>query len=420
MDNRGEPDDAGNTLLVTGRMAVPTCLVSGIMLIAWALSQHSAVRIGGLGSGALSLAVAAWTRSVAWERVPPYVLPGLVVAASANSGLLAYLAPNEPVTIGTTAIGVLWLSFSLRGIAYRTMVVAQISCVTLATILSPHGHNSVIDLVVSIVAIVGISVLARLVQQALYRERRHIVEAQLQAAERDRAARAATQTFERERAQQSADGLAARSGLLEQILRQATYLNTTAGSVREEAQSVAAATQEMVRSIDALSDTAQVTKSVSDAVSAKADDANTVMRRLSAASTEIMSASTIIQGIAEQTNLLALNATIEAARAGEAGRGFAVVASEVKDLAQQSGASATRITTTLEEVRTLVAQAVEEVVAIMNNMAGLNDHNNALASAVEEQAITVQEISRSVTTTTDHVEAMANGIVELEGICTAG
>ena len=420
MDSRDLPGDTVRAAPVAGYLVVPTCLACAAMLIVWAFGQQGAVRIGGLASGALTLATAAGVRSVSWERLPGYVLPGLVGVASANSALVAYLAPEQSIALGIAAIGVLWFSFTLQGLGYRTMLVSELLCLAVGSMVSPDWDANVSGLAVTLMTIFGISVLARLVQQALHRERRRVFEAQSQAAERDLATRQAAEAFERERAQQAAEGLAARSRLLEQVLAQARHLNAAAGSVSEESQSVASATQEMVRSIDALSNTAQVTKSVSDTVSAKANDANTVMQRLSVASADIMGASTIIQSIAEQTNLLALNATIEAARAGEAGRGFAVVASEVKDLAQQSGAGAARIAITLEEVRALVAQAVDEVLAIMNNMDGLNDHNSTLASAVEEQAITVQEISRSIATTTRHIETMASGIVELETVCTSG
>ena len=82
------------------------------------------------------------------------------------------------------------------------------------------------------------------------------------------------------------------------------------------------------------------------------------MRTLSAASADIGKVVQLIQAIAEQTNLLALNATIEAARAGEAGKGFAVVASEVKQLATQTSKATEEISGRIHAVQGATDQAV--------------------------------------------------------------
>ncbi|SDC85606.1 methyl-accepting chemotaxis protein [Sanguibacter gelidistatuariae] len=169
-----------------------------------------------------------------------------------------------------------------------------------------------------------------------------------------------------------------------------------AEQVSRNVQTVAAGAEEMGASIREIATNANEAAKVAQAATAVAESTNVTVAKLGTSSQEIGDVVKVITSIAAQTNLLALNATIEAARAGEAGKGFAVVASEVKDLAQETAKATEDIARRVVAIQVDTASAVEAIAEISTIIANINDYQLTIASAVEEQTATTNEMSRSV------------------------
>jgi methyl-accepting chemotaxis protein len=218
--------------------------------------------------------------------------------------------------------------------------------------------------------------------------------------------------------QQTTQGVQRQSSEITQV---ATAMHEMAATVHDVAKNTSGAATAAHNAHEASRAGQQVVTQTLDSIHALADDvtaATGVIQTLEDASHKIGSVLDVIKSVAEQTNLLALNAAIEAARAGEQGRGFAVVADEVRTLASRTQQSTTEIADMIGRLHQAAGNAVaamersrtrtEDVVAQANaakdslatihgSVSVINDVNTQIASAVEEQSSVAEEINRNVT-----------------------
>jgi methyl-accepting chemotaxis protein len=200
------------------------------------------------------------------------------------------------------------------------------------------------------------------------------------------------------------------AGNAEQTSRQAGQVASAAEQVSANVATVAAASEEMSASIREIATSATDAAGIARGAVDLARSANTTVAKLGVSSAEVGNIVKVITSIAEQTNLLALNATIEAARAGEAGKGFAVVASEVKDLAQETAKATEEISSRISAIQADTSDAVEAIAQIAEVIERINAYSDTIASAVEEQTATTSEIGRSVAEAATGSNAIADTI----------
>jgi len=203
------------------------------------------------------------------------------------------------------------------------------------------------------------------------------------------------------------------SEMADQTNRQSSVVAAATEEASTSVSTVASATEELSASIGEInrqvSESSRVAQDAVDEVK-KTDQ---TVSTLSEAAAQIGDVVKLIQDIAEQTNLLALNATIEAARAGEAGKGFAVVASEVKNLATQTARATEEISKKIVTVQTVSADAVNAIRAIGNTIEHIGEITGAIASAIHEQTAATQEISNNVQQASAGTNEVSSNIVNV-------
>ncbi len=196
--------------------------------------------------------------------------------------------------------------------------------------------------------------------------------------------------------EESVSGTAA---AIEHIITTLRLLDESIGKQAAMVDESSASFDKMSHSIDTVGENVVETREVIRNLSAATNDgretlvkANEVSQRISEASGDLIEAGAVIENIASQTNLLAMNAAIEAAHAGEAGKGFAVVASEIRKLAEESSTQGKKISITLKnlsvEIDTLAsaaAGAVEKFNIISSYSKGLSTSIEGVVQAMDEQ-----------------------------------
>lgn len=239
-------------------------------------------------------------------------------------------------------------------------------------------------------------------------------------------------------AQQSANNMGAQQHELNQL---ATAMNEMQATVQEVARN----TNDAASAATSASDTAaQGRETVNDSigriekVATAIEETALVIRQLGDDSRNIGMVLEVIQGIAEQTNLLALNAAIEAARAGEQGRGFAVVADEVRTLAKRTQDSTSQINhiiselqqraneagVTMQQSQDMMSETVHtareagaSIAEISSSVNSISHMNIQIATATEEQGAVSEELNRNVVNISNASEEVATGAKQMAQAC---
>ncbi|WP_436642830.1 methyl-accepting chemotaxis protein [Microbaculum sp. FT89] len=204
------------------------------------------------------------------------------------------------------------------------------------------------------------------------------------------------------------------TGIAGSTAGRASSVSSASAEASSNVQTVAAAAEELASSITEIGRQISETNSTVHQATEAARRSNDQISGLASAAQRIGDVVGLISDIAEQTNLLALNATIEAARAGEAGRGFAVVASEVKTLAGQTAKATEDISEQITAIQQSTGDAVTAIQAIAKTIEEVNDHASAIAAAIEEQGSATAEISRNVAVAASGTQAVVENVAGLD------
>jgi methyl-accepting chemotaxis protein len=238
--------------------------------------------------------------------------------------------------------------------------------------------------------------------------------------------------------EQSAEGMASQQGEVSQVATAMNEMQSTVNEVSRNTTDAMGAAKQASRTSTQGNQVVRSAIGSIEQVSRQIEQAGSVVQQLETDSASISMVLDVIRGIAEQTNLLALNAAIEAARAGEQGRGFAVVADEVRSLAQRTQASTAEISKMIEVLQERTAEAgsamqlsrqqMQESVelareagssidSINGAVTQITDMNTLIATATEQQNAVTEELNRSIVKIHTAADENAQGVQQTAQAC---
>jgi methyl-accepting chemotaxis protein len=196
-------------------------------------------------------------------------------------------------------------------------------------------------------------------------------------------------------------------------MQQSLAVESASLNATSNVQTVSAAAEELSYSINEITNQVSQSSKIARRAVEDAGKARKTMISLTDAAHKIGEVTKMISEIAEQTNLLALNATIEAARAGEAGKGFAVVASEVKNLATQAALSTEEINHHIQNMQGVTEISSQIIESISSTIEEINAISDSIASSVEQQNAATMEISKNVIEAAESTTEVSQNIGEV-------
>lgn len=239
-------------------------------------------------------------------------------------------------------------------------------------------------------------------------------------------------------ASQSSHGMQLQQDEIAQLVTAMTEMQSTVENVSQNtSQSANSANQASESSEIGRTIVHQAISSI-ESVALEIDRAGQVVNQLQQDSISISVVLDVIRNIADQTNLLALNAAIEAARAGEQGRGFAVVADEVRTLAQRTQDSTSEINRIIDVLQSraneagdvmkascdqvkasvdFAREAGESITSITSEIANISDMSTLIASAAEEQSSVTEELNRNLVSINDTAAEVSEGAIQTAKAC---
>ncbi len=235
--------------------------------------------------------------------------------------------------------------------------------------------------------------------------------------------------------QENTNGIQEQTSQTDQVATAINEMSATVQEVSRNANEAAAATNETTQQANNGRRVVNEAIDSMDKLASEIEQAGTVIHKLEEDGVKIGAVLDVIRSIAEQTNLLALNAAIEAARAGEQGRGFAVVADEVRTLASRTQESTQEIQHMIESLQSGTAAAViamdssrtqaqlgveristagDALTTIVSGIEHINDMNTQIARASEEQSAVSEEINKNVVKISQIAEVSATNSAQTQ------